>query len=52
MGAKAEAIRDIRAELRNENKSFIEFNKALNPIIKEIVRSHILMMRNKSKKRT
>lgn len=50
MTPRQQAIKDIKEELKKENKHFIRFNTALNPIMKELVR-HTLLMQKKSKKK-
>ena len=35
--AKEQALKDIKAELRTQNKAFIAFKTELNPIIRKIV---------------
>ena len=38
--ARQQAERDIRADLKKENKSFIPYLGYLNPIMKELVKQH------------
>lgn len=47
--AKQQALQDIKEELKREGKSFIGFRSELNPVMRELVKSHILMM-TKAKK--
>ena len=39
--AKAQAIEDIKAELKKESKAFISYNIELNPIMDSIVNEYI-----------
>lgn len=47
--AKEQALKDIKAELRTQNKAFIAFKTELNPIIRKIV-SEQLKAQKKLKK--
>ena len=47
--AKTQALQDIKQELKREGKHFINFRSELNPVMRELVKSHILMM-SKAKK--
>ena len=37
MSAKEQAVLDIMADLKNQNKCFIAFRKELNPIMRKLV---------------
>lgn len=39
MSSYQQALQDIHAELRASGKSFIAFNKSLNPIMKSLVKA-------------
>ena len=39
--AKAQAIEDIKAELKKESKAFISYNTELNPIMDSLVNKYI-----------
>jgi hypothetical protein len=41
MGAKQQAIQDIKQELKQEGKSFLAFRKELNPIMKILVKAQL-----------
>lgn len=45
--ARAQAIEDIKAELKREQKSYINFRRELNPAMRDIVKAHILLMTKK-----
>ena len=42
--ARAQAIEDIKAELKKEQKSYINFRRELNPAMRDIVKTHLMMM--------
>lgn len=50
MTPRQQAIKDIKEELKKEHKPFISFNTALTPIMRKLVRTHILLMNGKKKK--
>lgn len=47
VSAKEAALQDIKDELRKKGMKFIPFRSELNPIMREITRTHILMMTRK-----
>ena len=48
--AKQQAIKDIREQLANEQKEFIEFRPELNDTIRQIVRQHLNEQRKSNKR--
>lgn len=42
MSAKEAAINDIKKDLLQHNKSFIAFKQELNPIMRKLVRKHLM----------
>ena len=45
MTAKQQALKDIKDELRQENKAFIAFRSELNPIMRRIVSEYLHQQR-------
>ena len=45
MSPKDLAVRDIKEDLRNQNKCFLAFRQELNPIMRKLVSQHIKAQR-------
>ena len=51
MTARQQAIQDIRAELKNESKSFIAYRTELNRQMRNLVNEHLKAQKQVSKKK-
>lgn len=50
MNAKEQAIKDIKSELDKCGKSFIQFRRKLNPIMKKLVNNQLKAQKQKDAK--
>ena len=51
MGAKQQALQDIKSELKSEGRSFIMFYKELDVPIRDLVKQYLKQQKELSKKK-